>query len=108
MFVNFIYVLTKKDTFKNDLDLVRRVRGCAVSLMAQIAEGFRQNSTQDCIWLMDSSRSLTAETINYCYVALDQEYISDSEITLAKLKADAVSKKIDDFMAYTAGVKEKG
>ena len=99
-FVKLVYKLTKKDLFMKDFELVRQVRGSAVSIMANIAEGFHRNSTRDFMRFLDYSRASIAETISHCYVALDQSYIDESEMTKAKQQADIVWKKVNNFISY--------
>ena len=99
-FVNLIYGLTNKDHFKKDFGLQRQVRGSAVSIMANIAEGFHRNSNKDFMRFLDYSRASIAETISHCYVAVDQKYIDEHEITIVKREADAVWKKINGLISY--------
>ena len=98
--VNLIYGLTNNAYFKKDFELVRQVRGSAVSIMANIAEGFHRNSNKDFLRFLDYSRASIAETISHCYVALDQKYIDEQEITIVKREADAVWKKINGLISY--------
>ena len=98
--VNYIYGLTKNDQFKKDFELVRQVRGSAVSSMANIAEGFHRNSNREFMRFLDYSRASIAETLSHLYVALDQSYIDESEIENAKLLADIVWKKVNSFISY--------
>jgi four helix bundle protein len=49
---------------------------------------------------LDYSRSSVAETISHTYVALDQEYIKQKDLTEAKQLADVVWKKINNFITY--------
>jgi four helix bundle protein len=99
-FVNLIYGLTNKDDFKKDFGLVRQARGSAVSIMANIAEGFHRNSNKDFMRFLDYSRASIAETISHCYVAVDQKYIEEQEITIVNQEADAVWKKINGLISY--------
>jgi len=105
--VNYIYGLTKNDQFKKDFELVRQVRGSAVSSMANIAEGFHRNSNRDFMRFLGYSRASIAETISHCYVALDQEYIAEPEITSVNRKANAAWKKINSLISYLNSLKEK-
>ena len=68
--------------------------------MANIAEGFHRNSTKDFMKFLDYSRASIAETVSHCYVALDQQYINESEITQVKQQADIVWKKVNNFISY--------
>lgn len=79
-FVQLIYGLTKKDSFRKDFELVGQIKRSAISSMANIAEGFHRNSPKEFMRFLDYSRSSIAETLSHSYIALDQKYISQSEI----------------------------
>ncbi|MBW2004831.1 MAG: four helix bundle protein [Deltaproteobacteria bacterium] len=99
-FVRLIYKLIKNDQFKRDFELVGQAKGSSISCMANIAEGFHRNSTKDFMKFLDYSRASIAETVNHCYVALDQKYINEEEITKVKQQADIVWKKVNNFIHY--------
>jgi len=98
--VKIVYSFTKKNEFKKDCELVRQVRKSAVSSMGNIAEGFHRNSAKDFMRFLDYSRSSVAETLSHLYVALDQNYINESEMDKAKKHADIVWKKVNNFVTY--------
>ena len=102
--VRFVYTLTRNEKFKTDFELVNQVRRSAVSSMANIAEGFHRNSTKDFLKFLDYSRASIAETISHCYVALDQGYITESEMMEMQNQADIVWKKVNSFIAYLKSV----
>ena len=99
-FVRLIYELTKKDAFSKDFRLVRQITDSSVSSMANVAEGFHRSSNKDFMRFLDYSRSSVAETISHCYVALDQNYISEEDLKAIKQQADTVWKKVNNFIAY--------
>ena len=49
---------------------------------------------------LDYSRSSVAETVSHCYVALDQNYINETEMAAVKDQADIVWKKVNNFITY--------
>ena len=106
-FVNIIYRLTKKERFRKDFELVGQVRRSAVSSMANIAEGFHRNSNKDFMRFLDYSRASIAETVSHCYVALDQHYIDEDEMTNVNKQADIVWKKVNNFITYLNKASEK-
>ena len=99
-FVSYIYSLTNNDRFKRDFELVKQIRGSAVSSMANIAEGFHRNSNKEFMRFLDYSRASIAETISHLYVALDQKYIDKQEIDNAIKIAEIVWKKVNNFISY--------
>ena len=98
--VNLVYELTKNHSFRKDFELVRQVRRSAISSMANVAEGFHRNSTKDFLRFLDYSRGSIAETLRHCYIALDQEYIGESEMTAIRKQADTVWKRVNNFISY--------
>ncbi len=101
--VGVIYALTKKSGFKNDFELRNQVVRSATSVMANIAEGFHRSSRKDFLKFLDYSRSSIAETLSHCYISLDQQYISDSEMQAVNDQTLLVWKKINAFIAYLDG-----
>ena len=98
--VNLVYELTKNYSFRKDFELVRQVRRSAISSMANIAEGFHRNSTKDFLRFLDYSRASIAETLSHCYIALDQEYISETEMVRISQRTGTVWKKVNNFITY--------
>ena len=98
--MGIVYRLTQNEFFRKDFELVKQARASAISSMANIAEGFHRNSTRDFLKFLDYSRASIAETVSHCYIALDQQYISKSELETVKKQADIVGKKVNNFIAY--------
>ena len=98
-FVQIIYQLTKHESFSKDFRLVSQITSSAVSSMANIAEGFHRKSNRDFMKFLDYSRSSVAETLSHCYVALDQNYVTQEDLSTAKCQADIVWKKVNGFIS---------
>ena len=62
--------------------------------------GFHRNSNKDFMKFLDYSRASIAESISHCYVALDQQYISEEEMGLVNEQANIVWKKVNALVAY--------
>lgn len=74
--------------------------GSAISSMANISEGFHRRSNKDFMKFLDYSRASVAESVSHCYVALDQDYIDEKEMTQVNQQADVVWKKVNNFISY--------
>ena len=98
--VRRVYLLTRKEHFKKDFELVSQIRRSAVSSMANVAEGFHRSSKKDFLKYLDYARSSVAETVSHGYVALDQGYLSEKEMAELESQADAVWRKMNAFIAY--------
>jgi four helix bundle protein len=105
--VKLVYKLTNKTTFKKDFELVKQIRRSAVSSMANIAEGFHRHSDKDFMRFLDYSRGSIAETLSHCYVALDQKYIDEVDLSEMRDRADAVWKKVNNFISYLKKTSKK-
>ena len=75
--------------------------------MANIAEGFHRSSAKDFMRFLDYSRGSIAETLSHYYVALDQNYIGEPQLTEVKQRADIVWKKVNNFISYLRQVSKK-
>ena len=98
--VNRIYKLTKNEGFNKDFELKNQITRSAVSVMANIAEGFHRNSNKDFLKFLDYSRSSLAETISHCYVALDQKYINLDDLIQVREAADIIWKQVNRLISY--------
>ena len=98
--VSRVYRLAFKERFKKDFSLVGQIRRSAVSVMANIAEGFHRGSNKEFVKFLGYSRSSLAETISHLYVALDQEYIAEKEMEQINQQVDLLWKKINNFISY--------
>ncbi len=98
--VKVIYGFTKKDNFAKDFELKNQVRRSAISIMANIAEGFHRSSNKDFMKFLDYSRSSIAETLSHCFVAIDQNYIRDTELNDVSRHSELIWKKINNLITY--------
>jgi four helix bundle protein len=99
-FVRLVYEMVDGNRFKKDFELVGQLKRSAISSMANIAEGFHRNSTKEFMRFLDYSRASVAETLSHCYIAIDQQYISEDELSKVKQQADVVWKKVNNFISY--------
>jgi len=95
-----VYRVTNNDQFKRDRDLVSQIRRSVVSVMANMAEGFHRSSRKDFVKFLDYSRASIAETVSHSYVAIDQGYISESDLRELQQQADIVWKSTNAFLSY--------
>jgi four helix bundle protein len=76
--VNLIYDATQRKEFK-DFGLSNQIQKSAVSIMANISEGFGRYSFRDSKQFFTMARGSVAELQSHLYVILDRNMISDSE-----------------------------
>lgn len=100
-----IYELTRRDPFKKDYGLGSQIQKAAVSIMANIAEGFDRQSKKEIIRFFDYSSASSAELQSHLHVAFDQKYISEKDFKEAYDQAKKTKNLINGFIAYLKGRK---
>jgi four helix bundle protein len=99
--VNMIYsAINESPEFQKDFRLVGQYTASGVSVMNNIAEGWAILSNAEFIRFLKYSRRSGAEAQNYSYVALDQNYISESTFQEIYDQALKTIKIIDGLIRY--------
>lgn len=98
--VNMVYLCVRKGEFSKDFELSNQIKRSAISVMANIAEGFHRRSNKDFMKFLDYSRSSIAETLSHCFIARDQNYIDKIELAKLRDQAELVWKKMNSFISY--------
>ena len=104
--VNLVYELTRKARFSKDMELSRQAVRSAISIMANITEGFHRNSNKEFLRFLDYSRSSAAETLSHCYIAYDQKYITEDELDEVRKRTDVIEKKSNKLITYLNSCKK--
>jgi len=74
-----VYSVTRKEKFSKDFGLRDQIQRAAVSIMANIAEGFDSRSDKSFINFLNYAYRSATDVQSLLYVASDQKYISDAE-----------------------------
>ena len=98
--VKEVYKTCRVQGFRNDYSLTDQIKRSAVSIMANIAEGFARRTNKEFINFLGIAHTSAAELQSHLYVALDQEYISDSDFSKIYNDAEEVSKMVLGCMNY--------
>lgn len=93
-----VYFYSKSGPFQTDFELKDQIRRAAVSIMANIAEGFGRGGNKEFIQFLFVAKGSLAEVQSHLYVAIDQEYIDDKKFKAAYDKADEVARLINSFI----------
>ncbi len=75
--VNLIYDITQKNNFK-DFSLANQIQKAAVSVMANISEGFGRYSFKDSKQFFTMARGSVSEVESHLYVILDRKMIPEN------------------------------
>ena len=98
--VREIYRLCSVESYKKDFNLIDQTRSSAISIMANIAEGFARRTNKEFINFLGIAHASAAELQSHLYVALDKNYISNKDFKLLYNKTEEVSKMIQGFANY--------
>lgn len=72
-----IYALSKTSQLSKDYGLRDQMQRAAVSIMANIAEGFERGGNQEFVQFLYIAKGSCGEIRSQLYVALDQKYIDE-------------------------------
>jgi four helix bundle protein len=97
---NTVYHLTKNEKFSRDFGLVDQARRAAVSIMANIAEGFDSRSNSEFIQFLYYALRSASELQSHFYVALDQSYVVESQFAETYEETSKVKSMIFRFIEY--------
>jgi four helix bundle protein len=95
-----IYILSSNDKFAKDFGLRDQIRRSAVSIMANIAEGYERKSDGDFKRFLNISKGSLAEVKSHLYIALDLEYISDDKFEKLASDIDEINKTLYGLINY--------
>lgn len=98
--VNLVYNTTGNSRFAKDYSLKDQMRRAAVSLMANIAEGFSRKSDKEFGQFLFIAKSSAAELQSHAYVALDQKFISEPEFKLLYAEIDHECRMISNLIKH--------
>lgn len=95
-----IYVITKSKSFDNDFDLIRQMRRSAISVMANIAEGFERKRDKQFAHFLDISMGSLAELKSHLYISMDLAYITKENFQGFELQIDEIGKMSNTLRNY--------
>jgi four helix bundle protein len=95
-----VYAHAKLGAFAKDFGLKDQIQRAAVSAMANIAEGFDRGGDKEFSQMLSISKGSCGEVKSHLYVALDQQYVTQTQFTQLYSGADEVGKLIAGFMDY--------
>ena len=97
--VRHVYSATSIKSLKRTL-ACRQIQRAAISVMANIAEGFVRKSDKEFVQFLFIAMSSAAEVQSHLYVALDLSYISDEQFRTIYSQADKTAKIISALIKY--------
>lgn len=103
-----IYQMTRRGQFARDFGLRDQICRSAVSIMANIAEGFERDGDREFMNFLSIAKGSAGETRSLLYVALDQGYVSRDDFDLVSLQLVECSRVISGLSNYLRQSELKG
>jgi len=100
-----LYSLVSSTSLGKDFVLRDQIQAAAVSIMANIAEGFDGRSNQEFIRFLGYAFRSATELQSHLYVTLDRQYFSQESFDALYERAAATKKLINGFIRYLRTVK---
>ena len=95
-----VYEATSKEKFSKDYGLKDQIQRAAGSIMHNIAEGFDGGSNYEFIKFLRYAQRSCTEVQSELYIAIDQEYLSETEFNKLYETAKITRSKIGAFIKY--------
>ncbi|MEO6050226.1 MAG: four helix bundle protein [Pyrinomonadaceae bacterium] len=89
-----IYLISSEGEFGKDFDLRRQVRRSCVSIFANIAEGQGRRTDKDFANFLNMALGSIAETKSHLYLAIDLNYLSQSQFEKIYQKLDEIGRMV--------------
>lgn len=77
-----------------------QITSSAISIMANIAEGFSRKSDKEFAQFLYIAKGSVSELQSHLYVALDQEFITKTKFEELYNQADKTARLISSFITY--------
>lgn len=103
-----VYKLSGQGSFSKDFALRDQIRRAAVSIMANIAEGFERDGTGEFIQFLAIAKGSSAEVLSHGYVALDQGFITQDDFDELAARTLEVGRMLAALMVYLRKSGTKG
>ena len=97
---NLIYGYTAEAPFSKDFELRNQIQRATGSVKHNIAEGFDAGSNPEFIRFLKIARRSASEVQSQLYLALDRNYITDSDKQKAYDMATKIKKLINGLIRY--------
>ena len=103
-----IYRVSSEGRFARDFALRDQVRRACISIMSNIAEGYERSGTKEFIQFLSVAKGSVGEVRSQLYIALDQNYISDSAFEQISAETTEIARMLSGLMNYLRKTGVKG
>ncbi|WHZ26966.1 MAG: S23 ribosomal protein [Nitrospira sp.] len=97
-----VYEVTRVQAFRRDIGLSSQMRRAAISIMANIAEGFERNRATEFHQFLSVAKGSCAEVRSHLYAAYDAGYLGKSRFSEVLTQAEEVGRIIGGLRGSVA------
>lgn len=98
VFIQHVYIVTKQFPDDEKFGMISQFRRAAVSIAANIAEGYKRLGKDDKLRFLNYSQGSLEECRCYIYLSCDFNYISSAEADNMINEIEETSKLLNDYM----------
>lgn len=98
--VKRVYQMSARFPRHEVFGLANQMQRAAVSVMANIAEGFERGANTEFIHFLYTARASCAELRSHCYVVLDLSYVEESQMQEILHQCDRLSRRLKALADY--------
>ena len=102
-----VYQLTNSGELAKDYSFRDQLRRSAISIMANIAEGFERNTTKEFLHFLYIAKGSAGEVRSHLHIASDIDYIDDMQFKDLFSSVEAISKSLSGFIKNLSGTTQK-
>ena len=106
--VNRVYRVCSVNGFRKDYSLADQIKRAAISIMANIAEGYERGGRKEFVQFLSVAKGSVGEVRSHLYVALDQAYCTKGVFDELTALAIEISRMISGLMSYLISSKIRG
>ena len=105
---NEIYVISGHGKFAKDFVLRDQMHRASISVLSNIAEGYERGGNAEFVQFLSVAKGSVGEIRAQTYVALDCQYIDQTQFERLQARAKDVSRKLAALMTYLRNSGMKG
>ncbi len=102
-----VYEICRSGPLRRDLGLRDQFTRAAVSVMANIAEGFGRRTNKGFAGFLYTTKGSAMEVLSHLYVALDQSYITQEQFDALHAGYGEVTSKVIGLIRYLESSPER-
>jgi four helix bundle protein len=103
-----VYACSAQGSFAQDFALKDQIRRAAISVTANIAEGFERGGNREFIQFLSTAKGSCGEVQDHLYTALDAGHVSRALFDALYSQSAEVSRKLGAFMKYLQSSEIRG